>query len=106
MGDTPADARRSHREKSNSRTIRTWHTGHLPQHTRWNEPVSGIEFIVLDELHTSRGVFGSHLGNVLRRLRRMRVFTAAIHNFICVPRPLPIRASGFHALLEYESNVP
>ena len=47
------------------------HTGILPHHTRWQRLFENLRYVVLDELHTYRGVFGSHLANVLRRLRRI-----------------------------------
>src|SRR5213080_4661316 len=72
-GDTPADARKSIREKGH--VVLTnhdmLHTGILPHHTRWTRLFENLRYIVLDELHTYRGVFGSHLCNVLRRLRRI-----------------------------------
>jgi len=48
------------------------HTGILPHHTRWTRLFENLRYIVIDELHTYRGVFGSHLCNVLRRLQRHR----------------------------------
>src|SRR5271154_3207479 len=71
-GDTPGDARKAIRERGH--VILTnpdmLHTGILPHHTRWMRLFESLKYIVLDELHTYRGVFGSHLTNVLRRLRR------------------------------------
>src|SRR5262249_47991752 len=75
-GDTPSDARKAIREKSH--VILTnpdmLHTGILPHHTRWTRLFENLRYIVIDELHTYRGVFGSHLCNVLRRLRRITRF--------------------------------
>ena len=51
------------------------HVGILPHHDAWDELLSNLAFVVIDEAHVYRGVFGSHVGNVLRRLRRV----AAIH---------------------------
>ena len=53
------------------------HIGILPHHTRWAEFLSRLRFVVLDELHVYRGVFGSHMANVLRRLRRVCSFYQA-----------------------------
>lgn len=53
------------------------HLGILPHHTRWMRFFKGLRYIVLDELHTYRGVFGGHVANVLRRLRRIAGFYGA-----------------------------
>ena len=47
------------------------HVGVLPHHDRWGDVLSNLRFVVVDEAHVYRGVFGSHVGNVLRRLRRL-----------------------------------
>lgn len=84
-GDTPADARRAIRE--NGHVVLTnpdmLHTGILPHHTRWTRLFENLRYIVIDELHTYRGVFGSHLCNVLRRLRRVANFYGSDPQFIC-----------------------
>src|SRR5438045_1112759 len=59
------------------------HTGILPHHTRWTRLFENLRYIVLDELHTYRGVFGSHLCNVLWRLRRIARFYGRDPLFIC-----------------------
>src|SRR5258705_2520129 len=59
------------------------HTGILPHHTRWTRLFENLRYIVVDELHTYRGVFGSHLCNVLRRLRRIARFYGREPKFIC-----------------------
>ena len=59
------------------------HTGILPHHTRWQRLFENLRYVVLDELHTYRGVFGSHLANVLRRLRRIARFYGSNPQFIC-----------------------
>jgi DEAD/DEAH box helicase domain-containing protein len=84
-GDTPADARKAIRERghivlSNPDML---HTGILPHHTRWQRLFENLRFVVLDELHAYRGVFGSHLANVLRRLRRIAAFYGSTPQFIC-----------------------
>ncbi len=58
------------------------HLGILPHHTRWMRFFSGLRYIVLDELHTYRGIFGSHVANVLRRARRVARFYGAEPRFI------------------------
>ncbi|MGA6961668.1 MAG: DEAD/DEAH box helicase, partial [Candidatus Acidiferrales bacterium] len=84
-GDTPGDARKAIRERghiilSNPDML---HTGILPHHTKWTRVFENLRYIVLDELHTYRGVFGSHLTNVLRRLRRIAEFYGSKPQFIC-----------------------
>ncbi|HEU5076045.1 MAG TPA: DEAD/DEAH box helicase, partial [Polyangiaceae bacterium] len=75
-GDTPGDARRVARERC--RIVLTnpdmLHAGILPSHARWATFLRGLRYIVLDELHTYRGVFGSHMAHVLARLLRVARF--------------------------------
>jgi DEAD/DEAH box helicase domain-containing protein len=84
-GDTPA----SHRStiRSEARVLVTnpdmLHVGILPHHTRWMRFFSQLRYIVLDEIHTYRGVFGGHVANVLRRLRRICRFYGADPRFVC-----------------------
>ncbi len=84
-GDTPSDARKAIREKSHIVLTNPdmLHTGILPHHTRWTRLFENLRYIVLDELHTYRGVFGSHLCNVLRRLQRIAKFYGSEPQFIC-----------------------
>jgi DEAD/DEAH box helicase domain-containing protein len=84
-GDTPTDARKSIREKSHIVLTNPdmLHTGILPHHTRWTRLFENLRYIVVDELHNYRGVFGSHLCNVLRRLRRIAKFYGREPQFIC-----------------------
>lgn len=84
-GDTPSDARKAIREKSHIVLTNPdmLHTGILPHHTRWTRLFENLRYIVMDELHTYRGVFGSHLCNVLRRLRRIATFYGCQPQFIC-----------------------
>jgi DEAD/DEAH box helicase domain-containing protein len=58
------------------------HTGILPHHTNWLESFSNLKFVVIDEAHTYRGVFGSHVANVVRRLKRVANFYGAKPQFI------------------------
>jgi DEAD/DEAH box helicase domain-containing protein len=58
------------------------HTGILPHHTNWDEFFRNLKFIVIDELHTYRGVFGSHVANVIRRLKRVAAFHGSRPHFI------------------------
>lgn len=75
-GDTPSDARQSVRLHgdivvSNPDML---HQGILPHHTKWAQFFENLRYIVIDEIHSYRGVFGSHLANVLRRLGRICAF--------------------------------
>jgi DEAD/DEAH box helicase domain-containing protein len=72
-GDTPQDARRAIRGRAHIVLTNPdmLHAGILPHHPRWAKLFENLRFVVLDELHAYRGVFGSHLTNVLRRLRRI-----------------------------------
>jgi DEAD/DEAH box helicase domain-containing protein len=75
-GDTPSDTRRAAREKSGILITNPdmLHAGILPHHTSWARLFANLRFVVIDELHTYRGVFGSHLANLLRRLERVARF--------------------------------
>ena len=83
-GDTPSAARPRIRESS--RVIITnpdmLHVGILPYHTRWQGFFEQLRYVVVDEMHAYRGVFGSHTANVLRRLRRVCRFYGADPLFI------------------------
>jgi DEAD/DEAH box helicase domain-containing protein len=84
-GDTPQSQRSAIRKAggvliSNPDML---HTGILPHHTKWAELFANLKFVVLDELHVYRGVFGSHMANVLRRLRRVCAFYGSAPQFIC-----------------------
>jgi DEAD/DEAH box helicase domain-containing protein len=83
-GDTPQDARKAIR--SVGQIILTnpdmLHTGILPHHTKWINLFKNLKYVVVDELHNYRGIFGSHLANVLRRLKRVARFYGANPQFI------------------------
>src|SRR5712672_3325577 len=72
-GDTPQDARKAIRQRANVVLTNPdmLHSGVLPHHTKWARFFENLRYIVIDELHYYRGVYGSHLANVLRRLRRI-----------------------------------
>lgn len=84
-GDTPS-AERS-RIRSEVRLLISnpdmLHVGILPHHTRWMHVFSNLRYVVLDEIHTYRGVFGGHVANVMRRLQRICRFYGADPRFIC-----------------------
>ena len=83
-GDTPQSQRASIRK--NARIILSnpdmLHTGILPHHTNWVDFFHNLRFVVIDEMHTYRGVFGSHVANVIRRLKRVAKFYGAAPQFI------------------------
>lgn len=83
-GDTPGDARKAVRTRgdivvSNPDML---HQAILPHHTKWAQFFEALSFVVVDELHSYRGVFGSHVANVFRRLRRICHFYGASPSFI------------------------
>ncbi|MDA3810649.1 MAG: DEAD/DEAH box helicase [Spirochaetaceae bacterium] len=84
-GDTPGSLRISARKSgriiiSNPDML---HSGILPNHPKWIEFFKSLKYIVLDEVHTYRGVFGSHMTNLIRRLRRIAAFYGSYPVFIC-----------------------
>ncbi len=83
-GDTPPDQRRAARQRA--RVIATnpdmLHAGILPHHAQWASFFAGLRYVVIDEIHTCRGVFGAGVANVLRRLRRIAAFHGASPRFI------------------------
>lgn len=84
-GDTPADRRAKIRRQA--RIILTnpdmLHTAILPHHPKWLSLFQNLRYVVIDELHTYRGVFGSHVANVMRRLGRVARFYGSRIQFIC-----------------------
>src|SRR5579862_4916967 len=84
-GDTPQDARKAIRQRANIVLTNPdmLHAGILPHHTRWAKLFENLRYVVIDELHYYRGVYGSHLANLLRRLRRVCEFYGSKPQFIC-----------------------
>src|SRR5579883_2952901 len=84
-GDTPQDARKAIRQRANVVFTNPdmLHSGILPHHTRWARYFENLRYVVIDELHYYRGVYGSHLANLLRRLRRICEFYNSKPQFIC-----------------------
>ncbi|HOM73254.1 MAG TPA: DEAD/DEAH box helicase, partial [Armatimonadota bacterium] len=84
-GDTPTYLRGQIRR--NSHIILTnpdmLHIGILPYHTTWATFFRNLKYVVIDEIHTYRGVFGSHVANIIRRLRRIAARYGANPQFIC-----------------------
>jgi DEAD/DEAH box helicase domain-containing protein len=83
-GDTPRERRWQIRKWSNLILTNPdmLHVGVLPQHERWGDVLSNLRFVVVDEAHVYRGVFGSHVANVLRRLRRLARLYGAEPQFL------------------------
>ncbi|MDQ7843433.1 MAG: DEAD/DEAH box helicase [Armatimonadota bacterium] len=83
-GDTPASARRAIRAAGHIVVTNPdmLHTAILPHHTKWLRLFENLRYVVIDELHQYRGVFGSHVANVLRRLRRICAFYGSRPQFI------------------------
>ncbi len=106
-GDTPSDARKAIREKGHLVLTNPdmLHTGILPHHTRWTRLFENLKYIVLDELHTYRGVFGSHLCNVIRRLRRIANFYGSNPQFICCSATIANPGQLAEKLLETDVEV-
>ena len=84
-GDTPVSARSAIRNQGHIIVTNPdmLHTGILPHHTKWYRLFQNLKYVVMDEIHIYRGVFGSHMANVLRRLRRICEFYGAKPQFIC-----------------------
>jgi len=83
-GDTPQDARKAIRARGHIVLTNPdmLHAGILPHHTKWIKLFENLKYIVIDELHNYRGIFGSHLANVLRRLKRIAAFYGSSPQFI------------------------
>jgi DEAD/DEAH box helicase domain-containing protein len=78
------------------------HTGILPHHTRWRRLFSSLEYVVIDELHTYRGVFGSQVANVVRRLKRICEFYGSAPRFLCASATIGNPLDLAQRLLEAE----
>ncbi|WP_213974351.1 DEAD/DEAH box helicase [Tepidanaerobacter acetatoxydans] len=84
-GDTPVNARVAIRKDGHIVVTNPdmLHTGILPHHTKWMKLFSNLKYVVIDEIHMYRGIFGSHTANVLRRLKRICRFYGSDPIFIC-----------------------
>jgi DEAD/DEAH box helicase domain-containing protein len=105
-GDTPPGRRTAIREGGH--VVMTnpdmLHAGLLPHHTRWRRLFSSLDFVVIDELHTYRGLFGSQVANVIRRLKRICAFYGSSPTFICASATIANPLELAKRLLE-EENV-
>ena len=113
-GDTPAPARKAIRSAGNIVLSNPdmLHTGILPHHTMWSRLFEHLRFVVIDEIHHYRGVFGSHVANVLRRLKRVCEFYGSAPTFICCsatianPKEIAERLTECNFELVDESGAP
>lgn len=113
-GDTPQTARKAIRQAGHIVVTNPdmLHSGILPHHTKWTKLFENLKFVVIDEIHHYRGVFGSHLANVLRRLRRICNFYGSDPIFICCsatianPAELASRITGADVKLIDNNGAP
>jgi DEAD/DEAH box helicase domain-containing protein len=105
-GDTPPGRRTAIREGGHIVMTNPdmLHTGLLPHHTRWRRLFSSLEFVIIDELHTYRGLFGSQVANVIRRLKRICAFYGSSPTFICASATIRNPRQLAQRLLE-EDNI-
>ncbi len=103
-GDTPPGRRTAIREAGHIVLTNPdmLHTGILPHHTRWRKLFSSLEYVVVDELHSYRGVFGSQVANVIRRLRRICDFYGSSPRFVCASATIANPRELAERLLEAE----
>ena len=101
-GDTPGDARQAIRLNgdivvSNPDML---HQAILPHHTKWAQFFENLRYVVIDEVHTYRGVFGSHVANVIRRLKRVCAFYGVQPQFVLCSATIGNAAQHASALIE------
>jgi DEAD/DEAH box helicase domain-containing protein len=113
-GDTPREERRAIRQRSNLILTNPdmLHVGVLPNHRSWGDVLANLAWVVVDEAHVYRGVFGSHVANVLRRLRRLARAYGAEPRFVLTsatianPRQLAEGLTGLEMLLVDRDGAP
>jgi DEAD/DEAH box helicase domain-containing protein len=111
-GDTPRAERAALRKRSNLVLTNPdmLHVGILPHHESWDELLANLAFVVVDEAHVYRGVLGSHVGNVLRRLRRAAAIHGSAPRFVLAsatianPRELAERLTGLDGFRVIDSD--
>jgi DEAD/DEAH box helicase domain-containing protein len=106
-GDTPSDQRWQVRKWANLILTNPdmLHLGMLPHHDRWGDVLSNLRYVVVDEAHVYRGVFGSHVANVLRRLRRLARVYGADPQFLLASATVANPGELAHRLLGVEATV-
>jgi DEAD/DEAH box helicase domain-containing protein len=113
-GDTPPSVRQAIRNAGHIVVTNPdmLHSAILPHHTKWVKLFENLQYVVIDELHTYRGVFGSHVANVIRRLKRICSFYGSTPQFICasatIENPLEHaeRLIGEEAILIDNNGAP
>lgn len=113
-GDTPSNARKAIRQAGHIVVTNPdmLHTAILPHHTKWIKLFENLKYVVVDEIHNYRGVFGSHVANVIRRLRRICSFYGSDPQFICCsatirnPDELAERVTGKETELVDKNGAP
>ncbi len=103
-GDTPGDQRQAIRLNGDIVVTNPdmLHQGILPHHTKWAQLFENLRYVVIDEIHSYRGVFGSHLANLLRRLKRVCAFYGAHPQFILCSATIGNPKQHAEALIERE----
>jgi DEAD/DEAH box helicase domain-containing protein len=106
-GDTEPERRRDIRRSANLILTNPdmLHVGVLPHHDRWADVLANLRFVVVDEAHVYRGVFGSHVGNVLRRLRRAAAIYGADPQFLLASATIANPGELAHSLLGVGATV-
>jgi DEAD/DEAH box helicase domain-containing protein len=106
-GDTPGERRWQIRKWANLILTNPdmLHVGVLPHHHRWGDVLSNLRYVVVDETHVYRGVFGSHVGNVLRRLRRLAAVYGADPQFLLASATIANPGELARSLLGVEATV-
>ena len=106
-GDTPVSARPAIRTAGQIVVTNPdmLHTGILPHHTKWINLFESLKYVVIDEVHHYRGVFGSHLANLLRRLKRICSFHGSSPQFICCSATIANPLELTQKLLEEEVTL-
>src|SRR5437868_3008948 len=106
-GDTPTDRRWQIRKWANAIISNPdmLHVGVLPHHDRWGDVLANLRYVVVDEAHVYRGVFGSHVGNVLRRLRRLAGVYGAEPQFLLASATIANPGELAHSLLGLDFTV-
>ncbi|MBO8162178.1 MAG: DEAD/DEAH box helicase [Brevibacillus sp.] len=113
-GDTPASIRQVVRQAGSIVITNPdmLHSAILPHHTKWVSFFEHLRYVVIDELHTYRGVFGSHVANVIRRLKRICAFYGSSPQFICTsatianPKELGERLTEEEMVLVDDNGAP
>jgi DEAD/DEAH box helicase domain-containing protein len=106
-GDTPQDARKAIRSRGHLVVTNPdmLHSGILPHHPKWVKLFESLRYVVIDEVHAYRGVFGSHLANIVRRLKRICRFYGASPTFICSSATIANPKELTEALLEEDVEL-